>query len=241
MNFSSPVKKPKILWAFLFLTFSSQAAFADFYSEQVEPVKTRAFDSGSQRLLAAAAGSLFLAQSLDGSTRDQWKDHQTMSVETADYGDHFAKYAVGPVIALGQLYWDHDNGVAHARALIYTGAVTQILKESIHRKRPNGSDNVSMPSGHTSTAFATATALTYSYGWKAGIIMYPVATFVGMSRMADDMHWLSDAVAGAFIGVWLGRASSYSADHPPSATESHLQCVPIFQARYLGLNLQFEF
>lgn len=240
MNFISSVKKPKILWAFLFLTFSSHIAQADFYSEQVEPVKARAFDPSSQKLLAAGVASLFLAQSQDGSARDQWKDHQTMSAATADYGDKFAKYAVGPLIALGQLYWDYDNGVAHARALIYTGAVTQILKESIQRRRPNGSDNVSMPSGHTSTAFATATALTYAYGWKAGVILYPVATFVGVSRMADDMHWLSDTVAGAFIGVWMGRAASYSSARE-AARASHVQWMPIVQTRYQGLNLQMEF
>jgi len=235
------VKKPKKIWAFLFLTILSQTSHADFYSEQVEPVRARAFDTTSQKLILSGFGSMWLAQTQDSEMRHQWKDNQSIPAETADYGDNFGRYAVGPLIALGQLYWDRDHGVSHARALIYTGAVTQVLKMSLQRRRPNGSDNYSMPSGHTSSAFATATALTYSYGWKAGVLMYPLATFVGLSRMADDMHWFSDTVAGAFIGIWLGRAASYSSSVQSGEKAFQYQWMPVVQARYQGLNLQIEF
>ena len=51
--------------------------------------------------------------------------------------------------------------------------------------------------------------MTYAYGWKAAIVAYPLATFVGLSRLADDNHWGSDVVGGAFLGFILARASSY--------------------------------
>jgi hypothetical protein len=234
------LKKPNIYWAFLFCMLGCLPASADFFSEQIKPVQTRAFDSTSQKLIISGLASTGLAQSQDSSFRDQYKDHQTMSESTASLGDKFGKYAIGPLIALGQLYWDPENGYAHARALAYTGVVTQVLKISLQRRRPNGSDHSSSPSGHTSTAFATATALTYSYGWKAGIWAYPLATFVGMSRMADDMHWFSDTVSGAFIGLWMGRASSYSTDEAskPSMLSNFR---PVLQAGYQGLIFQTEF
>jgi hypothetical protein len=244
MNFGMPIlkipQKPKIFWAFLFSALLPLPSYADFFDEQVVPVQERAFDTSSQKILAAGLGSVWLTQSLDGSTRDQWKDHQTMDAKTASYGDNFGKDAIGPLIALGQLYFDHDNGVSHARALIYTAGVTELLKVGIQRQRPNGSDHYSMPSGHTSTAFATATALTYSYGWKAAAVAYPLATFVGMTRMADDMHWLSDTVAGAFIGIWMGRAASY-APRTQNATASNYVFIPIVQMRFQGLNFQMDF
>lgn len=149
---------------------------------------------------------------MDSSARDQWKDNQVMGKEESKYGDQFDLYAVAPLIALGQLYFDPHHGEALARALIYNGIATQTLKVTFQRRRP-GSDNLrSFPSGHSSTAFATATALTYSYGIKAAVWAYPLATFVGLSRMADDKHWFSDVVSGAFLGIWIGRASSFP-DH----------------------------
>jgi membrane-associated phospholipid phosphatase len=240
MNISVLMKKPKVIWAFFVFAFLSQTAFADFYSEQIEPLKARAFDSTSQKILATGLGSMWLAQTQDSQARHQYNHNQTISEETADYGDNFARYGIGPAIALGQLYFDRSNGISHARALISTELVTIALKNTIQRRRPNGANNVSMPSGHTSTAFATATALTYSYGWKAGIWAYPLATFVGLSRMADDNHWLSDTVAGAFIGFWMGRASAFSTSETDQNSVS-VQWIPVLQAQYQGLTVQFDF
>ncbi len=240
MNILVRFKKPKVIWAFCILAGLSTTANASFYSAHVAPVGQRAFDSTSQKILAAGLGSVWLAQSQDSSARHQYQNHQTMSEQTADVGDRFDQYAVGPIIAVAQLYLDPENGVSHARALVSTALVTQTLKHSLQRQRPDGSNHLSMPSGHTSTAFATATALTYSYGWKAGIWAYPLATFVGMSRMADDVHWLSDTVAGAFVGMWMGRASSYSVAEAAGDSVS-VQWIPVLQSRYQGLAIRMEF
>ncbi|MEZ0393164.1 MAG: phosphatase PAP2 family protein [Pseudobdellovibrionaceae bacterium] len=173
--------------------------------------------------------------------RHQWQNNQTMSEKTADYGDRYGTYLVGPLIAAGQLIWDQDNGISHVRAMAYTGLVTQVLKEGIGRRRPDGSNHVSMPSGHTSNAFATATALTYSYGYKMGMVAYPIATFVGLSRISDDKHWLSDTVAGAFIGIWLGRASSYSTQELKSQLETSWNFVPVIESGRQGFLLSVWF
>lgn len=221
MSISILSKKPNSSWAFLFLILifplltlasdgnsNSEVSFSDLH---FKPFAERATDSTSQKLLATGFASMWLAQTTDSVMRDQHRNYQTMPEQTADIGDGIEKYGLGPIIALGQYYFDQDNGISHIRSLIYNGAVTITLKQVIGRRRPDGSNTRSMPSGHSSSSFASATALTYSYGWKAGVVAYPIATFVAMSRMADDVHWFSDVVAGAFIGIWTGRAASYKA------------------------------
>ena len=71
------------------------------------------------------------------------------------------------------------------------------------RERPNGS-NHSFPSGHTATSFMTATMLHKEYGWRSpwfSIGGYTVAALTGVSRIMNNMHWMSDVVAGAAIGI----------------------------------------
>jgi membrane-associated phospholipid phosphatase len=92
-----------------------------------------------------------------------------------------------------------------AQAMIVTGAYTGILKYSVQRERPDGSDSLSFPSGHTSAAFSLAGVASHHYGWKVGVPMYALATGIGLSRIESDRHHLSDVIAGATLGLIVGR------------------------------------
>src|SRR5215470_1533254 len=87
------------------------------------------------------------------------------------------------------------------RAQIVSQIFVQGAKFAAERTRPDGSNNFSFPSGHTASAFATATVLQEHFGWKAGIPAFAFAGFVGASRMAADKHYLSDVLIGAGIGI----------------------------------------
>jgi membrane-associated phospholipid phosphatase len=76
----------------------------------------------------------------------------------------------------------------------------------VRRTRPDGSDNVSFPSGHTASAFATASVLQRHYGWKIGVPAYAFGAYVASARLAADKHHLSDVLMGAGIGLVAGRA-----------------------------------
>jgi membrane-associated phospholipid phosphatase len=91
------------------------------------------------------------------------------------------------------------------QAFIVNGAYTMALKSLASRTRPDGSDTLSFPSGHTSTAFAWATVARAHYGWKVGAPSYLAATAIGLSRITTDKHHLSDVLAGATIGYVTGR------------------------------------
>ncbi|MDZ7796767.1 MAG: phosphatase PAP2 family protein [Candidatus Marinimicrobia bacterium] len=84
---------------------------------------------------------------------------------------------------------------------VSTVALTYALKFSVRRTRPNGRNDLSYPSGHTSVAFATASMFQMWYGWKAGVPAYAMAVMTAFQRMDDDQHWLSDVVMGAAVGI----------------------------------------
>jgi len=92
-----------------------------------------------------------------------------------------------------------------AQAMIVTGAYSGLLKYSVGRERPDGRDNLSFPSGHTSTAFSLAAVADHHYGWKVGLPAYFLASGIGLSRIESNRHHLSDVLAGATLGLIVGR------------------------------------
>ena len=91
------------------------------------------------------------------------------------------------------------------RAQIVSQLVTQGIKFSVRRTRPDGTQ-YSFPSGHTATSFATATVLQRHFGWKVGVPAYAMATYVAASRVQVKRHFLSDVTMGAAIGIVGGRS-----------------------------------
>lgn len=111
----------------------------------------------------------------------------------------------------GRLFHSPRTGAVGAdliEAQLVTQTVVQGLKYSIRRPRPDGSDSLSFPSGHTASSFATATVLQRHFGWGVGLPAYAFASYVGMARMTADKHHLSDVIMGAGIGLVAGRSAT---------------------------------
>lgn len=63
----------------------------------------------------------------------------------------------------------------------------------------------SFPSGHAANAFMAATILSEFFGsWRA--VLFFVAALIGYSRIYLGVHFLSDIIAGAIVGILIGRA-----------------------------------
>jgi len=96
-----------------------------------------------------------------------------------------------------------------------SGIVTNIVKFLVGRLRPKmffekglygfdpfrvGYEFNSFPSGHATTVFAIA--VTCSIFWpKYRILFFIFATIVALSRLVLNAHYLSDVLAGAYIGI----------------------------------------
>lgn len=90
--------------------------------------------------------------------------------------------------------------------------VVIVLKNTFKEERPDGSNNLSYPSGHTATAFTNASLLFYEYKdanfWYASS-GFLFATATGLLRIANNKHYASDVLTGAGIGTAVGLLVSY--------------------------------
>jgi membrane-associated phospholipid phosphatase len=111
---------------------------------------------------------------------------------------------VGAAIAVPAVQGDWHGDVEAVESMGLAGGTTFALKELIHERRPDGSDNNSFPSGHTSISFAAAASLEKRYGWHAGLPAFLVASFVGVARVEASKHYVHDVLAGAAIGTLSG-------------------------------------
>jgi membrane-associated phospholipid phosphatase len=97
------------------------------------------------------------------------------------------------------------NKVSHLgydllRAQIVSQVLVQGIKITVQRDRPTG-ECCSFPSGHAAAAFATASVLERHLGYRAAWPTLAIATYVGMSRLHDNRHYLSDVLVGAAVGT----------------------------------------
>ena len=66
----------------------------------------------------------------------------------------------------------------------------------------------SFPSGHTSASFAAATAL-YAIDRRWGTAAYILAVLIGFSRLYLGVHFPTDVLAGAVIGILAAKAAQW--------------------------------
>lgn len=101
-----------------------------------------------------------------------------------------------------------------------SGIASRVLKHSFEMPRPASVldptsfyilgkplTSLSMPSGHTITAFAVLSAFYFSLAPKqrpAFIWLFLVAALAGVARIAVGAHWAADVCAGAAIGMLAG-------------------------------------
>jgi undecaprenyl-diphosphatase len=140
-------------------------------------------------------------------------------------------FAVGPlvglaVLACAVLAWRAkrwDAVVLALGAAPGTLAIEQLLKEVVHRQRPDGGAALLYPSGHvTAAAAAAATAVLVlratsapprtraRVAWLAGVLVVVIA----VARLVQTVHYVTDVVGGAALGLavacWAALAISAS-------------------------------
>lgn len=107
--------------------------------------------------------------------------------------------------------WKNRTAILVKGQIINLGIV-YLLKKSINEIRPDGS-HYSFPSGHTANAFAGATLLSVEYGRNYRWVpyaAYTVASGVGVMRMLNNKHYISDVLFGAGLGILSMRAAYWT-------------------------------
>lgn len=152
-----------------------------------------------------------------------------------------------------------DLGLHGTEAVFLADGITYVIKGVAGRSRPSvtagespgdfhpgkgftSGDYASFPSGHSTTAFAAAAAVTNEMTrwwpqseWVVGPLMYGGATMVGLSRMYHNKHWASDVVLGAAIGTFSGRkVVQYVHGHPGNKLDQLLLRTAVVPDGYGG-------
>ncbi len=102
-----------------------------------------------------------------------------------------------------------------ATSLAAAATLVFVLKDALERARPELAHpatadplvttptSYSFPSGHTATAFATATVIALLHP-RLRIPAFALAALVGMSRIYLGVHFFFDVLAGAALGLAVG-------------------------------------
>jgi len=172
------------------------------------------------------AGGLTVVYLNDGALRDAAQHARTggtnsLASAVKPLGD--GKYilpALGAVYFFAAAAKNNELGrtlLLSAESFLIAGAIANAVKFGAHRARPGDSatpyewrgpaldgDGLSFPSGHSAAAFSVAGVIARRYKNHAftPAIAYTAAGLCAWSRVNDNAHWASDAVAGSAIGLF---------------------------------------
>jgi hypothetical protein len=114
-------------------------------------------------------------------------------------------------------------------ALLWSAMICNVTKMAFGREQPADATDArnffeqqgSFPSGHAARSFAIAAVMADRYGTKAAWIGYSIAGLVSLSMVQRDIHWMSDVVAGAGLGLAIGKG--IAAQHPDPTREARAE------------------
>jgi membrane-associated phospholipid phosphatase len=174
-------------------------------------------------------GGTGLTMLVDEDIRELFgRGHDSIRDRIAIIGNTMGTLLPGGILVgslyIGGLVFDEPSvrlaGRHAGQALLYAGAINGFLKVVIGRHRPSLNDGAftfrgptledryqSLPSGHTTIAFALASSLAADIDnpW-ATVGLYGLATITALSRIYDDRHWGSDVFLAAGISAACGYA-----------------------------------
>jgi undecaprenyl-diphosphatase len=98
-------------------------------------------------------------------------------------------------------------------AIVARFGIVELIRFFCEKSRPFVENNVnlllthsatpSFPSGHAAFFFALSTVV-YLYNKKTGLLFLLASFLISVSRVFAGIHWPSDILAGALIGVIVG-------------------------------------
>jgi membrane-associated phospholipid phosphatase len=178
------------------------------------------WDTQQWELAAGALALVAATYSVDNRARDHFAP-TTPGVGDPHQWRDSAPAAALTLAALAVGKWQDDTEMTHTgidmiEAMALGGISASVLKGVTGRVRPNETadradwrnSGTSFPSGHSTAAFAAAQVFAdrmprEQWGWS--VLGYGLAVATAYARVQDNVHWTSDVVAGAALGMATGR------------------------------------
>lgn len=207
------------------------------------------------------------SSSLDNKVRTEALKSKSLTMDKiTNIGENFGSGIYSSIFSVllysgGYIFSDNrikETGQMLVEAIICNGLITQTLKIALGRERPflSGkntnfdllefefeSEENSLPSGHTSTAFTFATVLSERIdNIYASVALYSLASLSAYQRIYSDSHWLSDTVLGAAIGIFVGlKIVSLHEDKLSKEDHFNLRIFPQVSASSYGVGFALQF
>ena len=174
------------------------------------------------------------------------------------FGD--ATYTLPPLAGLYAYghYYEHEKArkvaLLSMESYVITCIFTVTLKISAHRHRPSSGDpyntwdgpglfaqNLSFPSGHSSSVFSIATVIATEYKDNVLVppVAYGIAALSALSRVHDNAHWASDVFFGSTLGYLTAKA--VVGLHDSNKNGGRLSIYPVTNSRYSALMVSYKF
>lgn len=188
---------------------------------------------------------------LNASTQYEISEHQPDKIKLDNYAQFAPAVLVYGLNAAG-VQGKHnfrDRSIIYGTSMLITSAITVPLKHIVKEERPDESNKLSFPSGHTAIAFASAQFMFREYkdtNFLLSISGYSFAIFTGIYRMLNNKHWFGDVMGGAGFGI-LSTELAYWL-YPKINTllggkkeKSQTMIMPFYQQGNMGIGLVKNF
>jgi membrane-associated phospholipid phosphatase len=201
-------------------------------AQRVIALRNRKFWLGAA-LAAGAIAALWWDKEVGTRLNNQRlpSDVQTILRLAETFAHGYGIAAIILSVAIARRCW--KTGLSLAAIVALVGLAANLIKLNIARVRPYAMDELAQtasrfgfrdwfpwrqggsewfdhalqafPSGHTAVATALAVGLSrlYPHAWPWFAFL---AALAGAQRIAAEAHYLSDTLAGAALGVWIGGA-----------------------------------
>ena len=166
-------------------------------------LKTTLNSKNTQVILTSGLALTFLASKYDDTIKTNNENKSLLPSRLSQVGDFWgilSPLAVWAIMLKSKMNKDYVSNAFAANIMS-----TYAIKSLSQRQRPDGSNNYSFPSGHTSNSFLAAELIYQIEGMPLSIPFYLLSINTALSRINDKKHFLSDVVFGAAIGISIGK------------------------------------